>query len=498
MAMHPLRHGLMSFYYRRVRSHSQKLGSYRFTILCCAWTGASVLLTNIIIVIWASQKYQVEGGLATIYSGNCDKSKNLSFWFHLVINILSTLLVGASNYTMQCLASPTRKDIDKAHNNGKWLHIGVPNMRNLRMLPFGRVSVWWLLVLSTVPIHLFYNSAVFSTLCTRNYTAFLFPAAFTLDSDAVKNVTRFNSFVQADWHRPAPPPAMSALQDLFSISNGSSPPLANLSNYECIQAYTSLAISSYSHLLLASKSTDVLRLLSWDELNSEAACLGQTTDTDQYCAMNQWQCSYWSCSSGAAFIPMSTLDTGAESSWMVSEDSSVELGKSNVTAIAKTWHVNGYPIDYCLAMPAVEQCKLQFSSTIMIVVILCNLIKTVCMAVIALKWSGQPLVTIGDAIASFLDSPDSTTEGSCLCPQTYFQTYKKWTRRSAKWRGEPKRWFCAATTNKWNICYSLYVKFSCCFQACFISGFWPYFISHLPPPPTGQLFAHHDIQVLTV
>ena len=48
---------------------------------------------------------------------------------------------------MQCLSSPTRDEIKKAHSKGVWLDIGVLSVRNLRRLSKARVTLWWLLVI---------------------------------------------------------------------------------------------------------------------------------------------------------------------------------------------------------------------------------------------------------------------------------------------------------------------------------------------------------------
>lgn len=60
-------------------------------------------------------------------------------------------------------------------------------------------------------------------------------------------------------------------------------------------------------------------------------------------------------------------------------------------------------IQYCFSRPVEEHCKLQFSLAIMIVVIVCNLMKTICMSLSAWKQDPEPPVTLGDAVASFLD-----------------------------------------------------------------------------------------------
>lgn len=81
------------------------------------------------LAIWTS-RFGYENGIATIQKGTCSRTKTLDLWIHLVINVLGTLLLGASNYTMQCLSSPTREEIDKAHLRKIPLDIGVPSLGN--------------------------------------------------------------------------------------------------------------------------------------------------------------------------------------------------------------------------------------------------------------------------------------------------------------------------------------------------------------------------------
>ena len=54
----------------------------------------------------------------------------------------------------QCLAAPTREDIDKAHQAKRWLDIGVPSSRNLKQISWKRLVLWVILVFSSLPLHL--------------------------------------------------------------------------------------------------------------------------------------------------------------------------------------------------------------------------------------------------------------------------------------------------------------------------------------------------------
>lgn len=53
----------------------------------------------------------------------------------------------------QCLCAPTRRDIDLAHLEGRWLDVGV-QMRNLWHIPRKKLALWVCLALSSLPLHL--------------------------------------------------------------------------------------------------------------------------------------------------------------------------------------------------------------------------------------------------------------------------------------------------------------------------------------------------------
>lgn len=92
-------------------------------------------------------------GVVTIHTGDCSVSKWVNTLIHLAINLLSTLLLGASNLGIQLLTSPTRREIDKAHAARRWLDIGVPSFRNLKSLPLGSKILCCILAFSSIPIH---------------------------------------------------------------------------------------------------------------------------------------------------------------------------------------------------------------------------------------------------------------------------------------------------------------------------------------------------------
>ena len=88
--------------------------------------------------------------------GSCETTKTATLWAGLAINILSTLLLSASNNCAQLLSAPTRRDVDRAHAKSSWMDVGVQSLRNLTKVPRWRVCIWLLLYISSVPLHLLY------------------------------------------------------------------------------------------------------------------------------------------------------------------------------------------------------------------------------------------------------------------------------------------------------------------------------------------------------
>ena len=64
---------------------------------------------------------------------------------------------------MQVLNSPTRPEVDTAHAAKRYLEIGVLSIPNIIYLSWFKRISWATFVLSSVPIHLLFNSTIFET-----------------------------------------------------------------------------------------------------------------------------------------------------------------------------------------------------------------------------------------------------------------------------------------------------------------------------------------------
>lgn len=378
-----------------------------------------VLVINLVLTIWAVSTSGVQDGLGTLQDGSCKRTATLTFWMHLAINVLSTLLLGASNYSMQCLSSPTRSEIDKAHAQGIWLDIGVPSVRNLRRLSTSRVVLWWLLAISSIPLHLLYNSAVFSSLCTRRYNIFVVSSDF-FDGASFYNLGLAENMTEPEY-------LLSSMMETLGDYQENQTAMVKLEDKACLEIYTAPIVSTNSDVVLVSTSSDPNNSLLYFDL-----------DQDSQLVIGSYHCSL-------PFLP--------------------RCDPSDVIAYGQNWTIQfaqsseprtGNYIDagiqYCLSKQVEEHCKIQFSLPIMISVIICNLIKTICMSIVVWKQDPEPLVTLGDALASFLDWPDLTTEGNCIGGKNRFEDRRSWRLLLSNWDPKPLRWFRAASLRRWLVC----------------------------------------------
>ena len=127
---------------------------YRSGMKLCLASVMLVFVVNLLLLAGSLGQSGRSGGLGTLHKGGCSDVKNAGKVLHLFINILSTILLGASNYCMHVVASPTRKDLDRLHAKKKTATIGLNDFTNLPKLGWPRRFMWCLLGLSSIPLHL--------------------------------------------------------------------------------------------------------------------------------------------------------------------------------------------------------------------------------------------------------------------------------------------------------------------------------------------------------
>ena len=128
-------------------------------------------------------------------------------------------------------------------------------------------------------------------------------------------------------------------------------------------------------------------------------------------------------------------------------------------AAAGDWIVKNFNITGCSSQKVKELCSVKFHLGIGITVILANLGKAICMAVVCVLVADRPILTIGDAVTSFLRTPDRSTRGRCLWSKEDFRRHWHTGKSPVAKQYEPisrRRWR-AAGRGSWAIFLLLYV-----------------------------------------
>lgn len=212
-----------------------------------------------------------------------------------------------------------------------------------------------------------YNSAVFEALSANQYNVlivtegFLSGAPWSPDSYSRLSQVNLPSYMAKRplpaYDSPAPVATVKRLQDNIQA-------LERLDNAACMKAYQSRLLSDRRNLLAVTSAKPV------NSSNLLNVMLASPKDSIE------WMCS---------FLPARKNKGGRP----------IPCDVNLAVQHADLWKVGGEAIEYCLSEVVEEHCKLQFSKTIMVVVIVCNLLKVCCMLCAILKQSGESLVTTG-------------------------------------------------------------------------------------------------------
>jgi hypothetical protein len=118
-----------------------------------------------------------------------------------------------------------------------------------------------------------------------------------------------------------------------------------------------------------------------------------------------------------------------------------------------------YKVDYCLAEKAPQYCKLQYSFLLTMTVIAFNIVKSIILLYMWIGIPDAPILTVGDAIASFLRRVDPYTQGGCLIAYHYVEyvhrvlgSLKNRTQHDPEpFCKEQRLWGSAVSSRRWRI-----------------------------------------------
>ncbi|MCJ1477081.1 hypothetical protein MMC13_005752 [Lambiella insularis] len=448
-------------------------GGWRTGVAASMVTAFVVMVVNISVLCWVYAKLEIVDGVAIAFEGSCDEMSRISTWSHLAINALSTLLLGASNMGMQCLSAPTRAEVDKSHSQGSWLTIGVQNVGNLGSISDIRVILWALLGLSSIPLHLLYNSVLFTSQSSTDYVAVL--AAENFITGGYYNYTRLGLNNSMDGVVPYDEALLRNLQQKAMSSRNL---FVTLNNSACIEAYNNPVPSKWHNVILVSNSSS------------------QDSVYDMfYSSFENWS---WLCGSYGYQYEINCDVTNllvAPEAWTITE---------RVCPLYDSYYKCSQPvqrikvaINYCLAETTAEHCRVEISPIILLVVLLSNVLKLGCLLSTLLINDFIPLITVGDAIASFLDTPDMTTLGEGTVSAldvsyrredsrrrrlAFLEVYH-WQPPSRAWKAQQYQWCSGVSHGRWLATTVLSMIFWIAVGSAFV-----YLSANYNPGTTGSLW----------
>lgn len=97
-----------------------------------------ILVVSIICLVLSSMNAGSLAGGSTIMNDKTPRVKGLNSGLHIIFNVFGIVLIAGANYVFQILTSPTREEVDNAHEKLQWMDIGIPSFRNLTAIRFGR------------------------------------------------------------------------------------------------------------------------------------------------------------------------------------------------------------------------------------------------------------------------------------------------------------------------------------------------------------------------
>lgn len=113
-----------------------------------------VFLANIACTAWALVSHPASGVIGSLSVGRCSRIRDVNIGIHLLLNVLSSLFLGAGNYCMQILVAPTGTEVQSAHESGTYFDIGIHSIHNLRRITWHRKLLWLGLGICSTLLHL--------------------------------------------------------------------------------------------------------------------------------------------------------------------------------------------------------------------------------------------------------------------------------------------------------------------------------------------------------
>ncbi|KAF4452593.1 hypothetical protein F53441_4613 [Fusarium austroafricanum] len=469
-----------------------KLTAVYLTILVCTLT--TLLIVTLFVSLFALERHDESTsgertagdalGQSILYKGNCDKTSNANLWLHLLINIVGTGVLASSNFFMQGLVAPTRQEVDTAHRAGHWLEIGVQSLKNFRFLGWRKILFWVLFSLSSVPLHLVFNGCVMESKGTNGFMALVgseellhggYKGLKSITSGSYDKMnTSHVDLVNLDpsQDKKLIQPVLDSLAEYNTSDNWKELPLSM-----CMERYNKpdKSLTHFRHVVMIAydfddmyrnstkgwrradvytNTTNITDLNAWNPLWTVGTFsrTGRSSGNDGYMSNPNAVTIYSPYGLDAANQYVEKL-VSFYGSWNMDGTNDIFDPVSGIIAMDPRTFTSKHRlllVDRCYSEKFEAPCRLSIANSLLLIVCIMCLFKCVlCLLVLKLRvWGDEnPLMTPGDAIASFISRPDEETRGMCTLSLSDLKKTPKRTQlglgsatQEYKWLQGPRQW----------------------------------------------------------
>lgn len=383
-------------------------------------------------------------GQSRLFRGRCDTASKANLWIHLAINIIGTCILGSSHFFMQSLMAPTREEVDKAHTAGQWVEIGVQSPQNCRFVSWRKTIFWLLFGLSSIPFHLIFNGCVLESKASNGFN--LVVAAESFLHGAWDGLLPIEYWGDNFYHN----------KTLLKINESLSAREVN-NNWEkidlqdCIRRYnnTKSALTEYRHVVMVISNPNEDKTRGWSRSQVLKHPKDNIFDVPFNATKQELEAinPLWSVNSyhrdGTGNDGCQTIEQP-----LLNPRPNVLDGKTGKYSFNEKVYQPAYQTmqaRYCLSEKYEAPCRLSIVNSLLLsVCLMCAFKCLLCVLVLRLRVWGQenPLMTPGDAIASFIMNPDDETKGMCTLTLDDLVKSSKKSRASSgyKWLQGPRKW----------------------------------------------------------
>lgn len=303
---------------------------------------------------------------------------------------------------MQAWTALSREEIDRVHAEGETVDIGIPSLRNLTRIAPSRRLLWAVMFLFTLPVHLFYNSTIYTSSSASDYTVTIlsqeaFAQSFKESSSGSQVFSAVDETPESRFHRRGHTEweTLTLTQIIDRYSTGF--PDEYRSVLLVAESFSGIYQKNRSETFDGTLYNGTMR--TWGPI-PQVRWLCDLFDVNQteYNWVTSIAPSNYTCRVG------SIRDT-ARSIWAVQLDylsTETETGGwilgTNHSAILQPWG---------LSEKTTIECQLLSSSMFWWLTTVCNIIIAAMITAMVFFYKATPLVTVGDVIESYLCSPSA-------------------------------------------------------------------------------------------